>query len=187
MLRPARKCHLSSGHLGIKWNFDMLNIAICFAWRGCIKRTYSDHTRFSAFEIPELMINSLWPSDAIWQYKDWSLLLKVMACRLTTQYPALPAPLLTYINRELWLSLDKNLAGNAENMNKKMSFKKYTVEITAVSLRGKLIERGTLLKECVFTRGQFWPPGIVVACVCLSVCPFVRPSVCAVITCLSAR
>ena len=29
-----------------------------------------------------------------------------------------------------------------------------------------------------FTRGQFWPSGIVVACVCLSVCPSVRPSAC---------
>ena len=34
-----------------------------------------------------------------------------------------------------------------------------------------------------FTRGQFWPSGIVVAYVCVSA----RPSVCAVITCLSAR
>ena len=32
----------------------------------------------------------------------------------------------------------------------------------------------------IFTRGQFWPSGIVVACVCLCV----RLSVCAVITCL---
>ena len=38
-----------------------------------------------------------------------------------------------------------------------------------------------------FTRGQFWPSGIVVACVCLCVRSSVRPSVCAVITCLSAR
>ena len=30
----------------------------------------------------------------------------------------------------------------------------------------------------VFTRGQFWPSGIVVACVCVSVCPCVRVSVC---------
>ena len=30
----------------------------------------------------------------------------------------------------------------------------------------------------IFTRGQFWPSGIVVACVCLSVCPSVRLSVC---------
>ena len=29
-----------------------------------------------------------------------------------------------------------------------------------------------------FTRGQFWPSGIVVACVCVSVCPCVRVSVC---------
>ena len=28
------------------------------------------------------------------------------------------------------------------------------------------------------TRGEFWPPGIVVACVCVSVCPCVRVSVC---------
>ena len=33
-------------------------------------------------------------------------------------------------------------------------------------------------KNCVFTRVQFRPLGIVVACVCLSVCPSVRPSVC---------
>ena len=38
----------------------------------------------------------------------------------------------------------------------------------------------------IFTRGQFWPSGIVVVCVCLSVCPSDRPSLCAVITCLSA-
>ena len=30
----------------------------------------------------------------------------------------------------------------------------------------------------LFTRGQFWPSGIVVACVCLSACVSVRPSVC---------
>ena len=28
----------------------------------------------------------------------------------------------------------------------------------------------------LFTRGQFWPSGIVVACVCLCVCPSVRQS-----------
>ena len=46
--------------------------------------------------------------------------------------------------------------------------------------------RGVYLYLCppfIFTRGQLWPSGIVVACVCLSVCP----SVCAVTTCLSAR
>ena len=26
---------------------------------------------------------------------------------------------------------------------------------------------------CIFTRGQFWPSGIVIACVCGSVCPCV--------------
>ena len=31
-----------------------------------------------------------------------------------------------------------------------------------------------LLKRLIFTRGQFWPPGIVVACVCPSVRPSVR-------------
>ena len=33
----------------------------------------------------------------------------------------------------------------------------------------------TLLKNIcyIFTRGQFWPPGIVVACVCPLICPFV--------------
>ena len=33
----------------------------------------------------------------------------------------------------------------------------------------------------IFTQGQFWPSHIVIACVCLSVCP----SVCAITTCLS--
>ena len=30
---------------------------------------------------------------------------------------------------------------------------------------------------CVFTRGQYWPSGIVVACVCLCVCVSVRVSI----------
>ena len=34
------------------------------------------------------------------------------------------------------------------------------------------------LDQPVFTRGQFWPSGIVVACVCVSVCPCVSMSVC---------
>ena len=35
--------------------------------------------------------------------------------------------------------------------------------------------------KVVFTRGHFWPSGIVVACVCVPVCPCVRVSVCACI------
>ena len=38
-------------------------------------------------------------------------------------------------------------------------------------------------EDIIFTRGQFWPSGIVVACVCLCVCVSVRAS----ITSLSAR
>ena len=34
------------------------------------------------------------------------------------------------------------------------------------------------IDSLIFTRGQFWPSGIVVACVCVSVCPCVRVSVC---------
>ena len=45
---------------------------------------------------------------------------------------------------------------------------------------------GPAQHNIIFTRGQFWPSGIV-ACACLSVCPSVRPSVCAVSTCFSAR
>ena len=39
-----------------------------------------------------------------------------------------------------------------------------------------LKESGLIFRnvKCVFTRGQFWPSGIVVACVCLSVCPSIR-------------
>ena len=41
----------------------------------------------------------------------------------------------------------------------------------------------------IFTRGQFWPSGIVVACVCVCVCVCVSVclSVCVSITCLSGR
>ena len=39
----------------------------------------------------------------------------------------------------------------------------------------------------LFTRGQFWPSGIVVACVCVCVCVSVCLSVCVSITCLSGR
>ena len=41
-----------------------------------------------------------------------------------------------------------------------------------------------LLHNSIFTRGQFWPSGIVVACVCLCVCPcaFVNPQLVRAIT-----
>ena len=37
--------------------------------------------------------------------------------------------------------------------------------------------------ETIFTRGQFWPSGIVVACVCVCVCLSVCPSVCQSLAC----
>ena len=42
-----------------------------------------------------------------------------------------------------------------------------------------VLHNGTCEIMClqVFTRGQFWPSGIVVACVCLYVRPSVRPCV----------
>ena len=46
--------------------------------------------------------------------------------------------------------------------------------VTSLTYGDKNEQHNSLLS--VFTRGQFWPSGIVVACVCLSVCP----SVCAV-------
>ena len=39
--------------------------------------------------------------------------------------------------------------------------------------------KNVLLWVVIFTRGQFWPSGIVVACVCVSVCPSIM--------CLSER
>ena len=39
----------------------------------------------------------------------------------------------------------------------------------------------------IFTRGQFWPSGIVVACVCVCVCMCVCVSVCPSIMSLSVR
>ena len=49
------------------------------------------------------------------------------------------------------------------------------------------IIRARHLLSHVFTRGQFWPSGIVIACVCVCVRVCVCVSVCVSITCLSAR
>ena len=157
----------------------MLNIAICFAWRACIKRTYSDHTRFSAFKIPELVINSLWPSDAIWQYKDWSLLLKVIQWHVAWRHNAL------HYLHHCWLAsiqnydfhLTKILLETLKIWVNKCVFEKYTVEITAASLRGKLIENGTLWKECILCPRPVLAFGYC-RCLRLSVCVSARPSVC---------
>ena len=40
-----------------------------------------------------------------------------------------------------------------------------------------MAENGVKKAQFIFTRGQYWPSGIVVACVCPSVRPSVRPSV----------
>ena len=54
-------------------------------------------------------------------------------------------------------------------------------------LIGAVVEDCGVLITTVFTRGQFWPSGIVVACVCVCVCVCVCLSVCLCVNHLLVR
>ena len=49
---------------------------------------------------------------------------------------------------------------------------------------GVVLAPALVTTSCIFTRGQFWPSGIVVACVCVCVCPCVCQFVCQSLACL---
>ena len=59
----------------------------------------------------------------------------------------------------------------------RQAFSKLSEELDLVNKDMKEMESEILLAQkkvgftkCIFTRGQFWPSGIVIGCVCVSVC-----------------
>ena len=69
------------------------------------------------------MINSLWPSDAIWWHRSGSTLTQIMACCLKTSSHYLNLCWLI-INRVLWHSPETNFTGSSQDTNLWHEFEK---------------------------------------------------------------
>ena len=91
----------------------------------------------------ELVINSLWPSDVIWQHIFWSTLTQVM-----TWCPTAPSHYLIQcwlpISEVLWHSSDSSLSVNAQVTILYNEFENYTFIITATSPRVKWVDSSNL-------------------------------------------
>ena len=85
------------------------------------------------------MVNSLWPSDAIWRHRSGSTLAQVMAWWLTAPSHYLNQCWLI-MNGVLWYSPYNNFTGSARDINSWYEFENYNFEITATSPRGQWIK-----------------------------------------------
>ena len=78
-----------------------------------------------------LYVNSLWPSDEIWQHSSGSVLAPVMACCLTA--PGLNLNL----NWHLWHSPESNFTANAQANILYNEFANHTFKVSATCSRGQ--------------------------------------------------
>ena len=69
---------------------------VCFHSRKCVKCHLVSGSHF--FSQPQC-VNSLWPSDTIWQHRSGSTLAQVMACCLRAPSHCLSEPMLIYLQR----------------------------------------------------------------------------------------
>ena len=130
-------------------------------------------------------INSLWPSDAIWWHRSESTLPQLMACCLTAPSNYLNKCWLI-IAKVLWHSFDNRFSTYAQPSITEIRFEigylKFYSDLPGAnelnhiqqdSYQSWWWQSGIRICQSILTRGQFWPLGIVVACVCLSMCPCV--------------
>ena len=81
-----------------------------------------------------MLINSLWPSDAIWHWRSWSTPIQVMACCLMAPSHHVNQCWVT-TNKILYNSFQGNIYLNTQDINPQILFEIYTFWITATSTR----------------------------------------------------
>ena len=105
------------------------------------------------------MITSLWPSEAIWHHKNWSTLVHVMAwCLIEPCH---------YIN-QCWLIISEIMCHSFGHFHRKYLRHHF---IRCVSKPWDVFQKHASKISAIFffTWDQYWPPGVIVACVCLSI------------------
>ena len=97
------------------------------------------HCRFFRFTL-----NSLWPSDAIWQHRSGSTLAQVMACCLTapSHYLNQCSLIISEGSRHLH---EANFTGNAHDIYPWYEFENYQIKTTAISPRGQWVKEDILI------------------------------------------
>ena len=148
-----------------------------------MKRQPQDGTRnfeglwFGASYIRDLMVyrkqqasvsselNSLWPSDIVWQHRSGSTLTQVMACCLMAQGHYLSQCWLIIIDQQILCSHAKtNFIDSAQAINSLNEFEKYSCKLTFTSLRVNKLTQNILasppgprlnIKTVLSTYGDF--------------------------------
>ena len=89
-----------------------------------------------------LLINSLWPSDAIWQHRSGSTLVQVMACCLMAPSHYLNQCWLI-ISKVQWHSFEGNFTIDTSAINHWNYLENYLSKILFKSPRGQWVKAGT--------------------------------------------
>ena len=85
------------------------------------------------------LLNSLWPSEAIWQYRSESTLALVMAWRLKALNHYWNQCWLI-ISEFFWHSLKEHFVGNAQDIYSRCEFANYWFKISTISFSGQLLK-----------------------------------------------
>ena len=101
----------------------------------------------------ELVLNTLWPSDAIWRRRYWSTLVQVMTCCLTA-----PSHYLNQCWRitceVIWHSFQGNIYLNTQYINPQA-----VLEIQTLEIKVHLPGDNELISKCISSRQ--WKPRLV--------------------------
>ena len=94
----------------------------------------------------ERWVNSLWPSDAMWQHRSGSIFTQVIASRqmVPSHYLKLCWQIV------LWYSPDGNFTGTAQAIYSCYEFENYSLKITAASPRGPFSVKVSSTSACSF-------------------------------------
>ena len=127
------------------------------------------------FRFNSLALTHLPPSAAYIHQWTGSSLVRVMACRLFGAKP-LPEPMLVYCQLDSWEQVTVNVESEFYNFHStKCIWKCRLPKWRPFCPRGDELSNIPTWTDCreevsIFTGGQFWPSGIVIACVFVSMC-----------------
>ena len=134
-------------------NHKRLWCQLCHRWWHChhircCQQWESWHHNNSWFSVTctQHIINSSWPSDAIWQYESGSTLAQVMACCLMAPSHCLNQCQFL-ISEALWHSTESNVTVNAQATILYQGFENYIYKITDQRL---ISQHGRTGVECYF-------------------------------------
>ena len=133
----TRNCHGRSS--SVLWSQRSPQISsILHSVPSDIKETLACLKQTNIFCSRCVLVNSLWPSDAIWRHRSGSTLVQIMVCCLTAPSHYLNQCWLI-ISEVLWHSPEGNFTWNAQDMYPWREFENCLFKITSTSPRGQSV------------------------------------------------